>query len=93
MSYELHQIATGHCLLRQRRSFENSNWRDGVAVDVITDHTAHRQAVGLLYLFTNMADHANSQASIRSKAGLSRHLQVDRTDLLPDPSQISRWGT
>ena len=34
-----------------------------------------------------MADLANSQANIRSRTGLSRQLQVDRTDLPPDPSR------
>jgi hypothetical protein len=39
-----------------------------------------------------MADLANSQANLRSRAGLSRQLQVDRTDLPPDPSRGGQRG-
>ena len=39
-----------------------------------------------------MADLANSQANLKSRAGLSRQLQVDRTDLPPDPSRGGQRG-
>jgi hypothetical protein len=39
-----------------------------------------------------MADLAYSQASIRSRAGLSRQLQVDKTNLPPDPSRGGARG-
>ena len=40
----------------------------------------------IAYLSSNMNDVANSRALSRSRLGLSRELQQQRTDLPPDPS-------